>query len=68
VLVLTPRGQLAREGLALMACYLAQVDGSSVRGALRKFEGSVGTVGRAWRRVLGGEGVVAGYLEDLLLA
>jgi hypothetical protein len=68
VLVLTPRGQLAREGLALMACYLAQVDGSSVRGALRKFEGSVGTVGRAWRGVLGGEGVVAGYLEDLLLA
>ncbi|KAJ7314598.1 hypothetical protein DFH08DRAFT_943182 [Mycena albidolilacea] len=68
VLVLTPREQLAREGLALMACYLAQVDGSSVRGALRKFEGSVGTVGRAWRGVLGGEGVVAEYLEDLLLA
>ncbi|KAJ7913009.1 hypothetical protein B0H13DRAFT_2005720 [Mycena leptocephala] len=68
VLVMTPRGQLALEGLALMACYLARVEGCSVRFALRKFEGSVGTVSKSWRGLLGGEGVIVTYLEKLLLA
>jgi hypothetical protein len=65
---MTPRGQLALEGLALMACYLARVEGCSVRFALRKFEGSVGTVSKSWRGLLGGEGVIVTYLEKLLLA
>ncbi|KAJ6469460.1 hypothetical protein C8R45DRAFT_1105317 [Mycena sanguinolenta] len=68
VLLMTPRGQLALEGLALMACYLAQVSGCSVRFVLRKFERSVGTVSKPWRGLLGNDGVVATYLEDLLLA
>ncbi|KAJ7036686.1 hypothetical protein C8F04DRAFT_1094096 [Mycena alexandri] len=68
VLLMTSRGQLAREGLALMACYLARVEGWSIQFALRKFEGSVGTVSRCWRGLLGREGVIATYLEELLLA
>ncbi|KAJ7770080.1 hypothetical protein B0H16DRAFT_1777184 [Mycena metata] len=68
VLLMTSRGQLAREGLALMACYLARVEGWSIRFALRKFEGSVGTVSRGWRGLLGRDGVIATYLEELLLA
>ncbi|KAJ6461264.1 hypothetical protein C8R47DRAFT_109125 [Mycena vitilis] len=67
VLLVVPRGdaQLVREGIALMACYLARVEGWGVRFALRKFEGSVGTVGRRWRGLLGREGEVAEYLEEL---
>ncbi|KAJ7671295.1 hypothetical protein DFH06DRAFT_1468069 [Mycena polygramma] len=67
VLLVAPRGdaQLVREGLALMACYLARVEGWGVRFALRKFEASVGTVGRRWRGLLGREGAVAEYLEEL---
>ncbi|KAK7046599.1 hypothetical protein R3P38DRAFT_2874666 [Favolaschia claudopus] len=67
VLLLTPRG-LALEGLALMACYIARVEGCSLRFALRKFEGSVGTVNKSWRGLLGNDAVVATYLENLLLA
>ncbi|KAK6992783.1 hypothetical protein R3P38DRAFT_2568905 [Favolaschia claudopus] len=68
VLLLTPRGQLALEGLALMACYIARVEGCSLRFILRKFEGSVGTVNKLWRGSLGNDGAVATYLENLLLA
>ncbi|KAF8175725.1 hypothetical protein K438DRAFT_1847598 [Mycena galopus ATCC 62051] len=62
----TSRRRLAIEGLALMACYLAQVDGRSVRSVLRKFEGSVVTVSKSWRGLLGNDG--AACLEELLLA
>ncbi|KAJ7470952.1 hypothetical protein FB451DRAFT_1472734 [Mycena latifolia] len=68
VLVMVLRGQLALEGLALMACYLAYAERCSVRFALRKFERSVGTVSKAWRGLLGNDGVIAAYLEELLLA
>ncbi|KAJ7235636.1 hypothetical protein B0H12DRAFT_1141394 [Mycena haematopus] len=67
VLLITPRGQLALEGLALMACYLALANDCGVRFVLRKFEGSAGTVSKSWRDLLGKEGVVATYLEELLL-
>jgi hypothetical protein len=67
VLVLSPRGQLAREGLALMACYLAGLESCSVSTVLRKFEASVGTVAKSWRGVLGGDDVVSDYLEELLV-
>ncbi|KAJ7651142.1 hypothetical protein FB45DRAFT_889769 [Roridomyces roridus] len=81
VLVMTPREpQLAREGLGLMGCYLARtrmdeskkmdVDdwgfGSKVGVVLRKFETDLGTVSRSWRGLLGAQGVVAAYLEELL--
>ncbi|KAJ7776629.1 hypothetical protein DFH07DRAFT_936905 [Mycena maculata] len=66
VLVMTPRGQLAVEGLALLACYLARAERCSVRSALLKFEGSVGTVSRPWRGLLGPDEVIATYLEELL--
>ncbi|KAJ7082920.1 hypothetical protein B0H15DRAFT_852033 [Mycena belliarum] len=68
VLVVVPRGQLALEGLALMACYLAGEERCSVRFALRKLERSVGTVFRPWRGLLGGDGAFAAYLEELLQA
>ncbi|KAJ7116718.1 hypothetical protein C8R44DRAFT_880072 [Mycena epipterygia] len=68
VLVMVPRGQLALKGLALAACYVADVEGCGVQGVLRRFEGSVGMVAKSWRGLLGADGVVAMYLEELLLA
>ncbi|KAJ7116725.1 hypothetical protein C8R44DRAFT_983694 [Mycena epipterygia] len=68
VLVMAPRGQLALEGLALAACYVADVEGCGVQGVLRRFEGSVETVAKSWRGLLGADGAVAMYLEELLLA
>ncbi|KAJ6577711.1 hypothetical protein B0H19DRAFT_1121151, partial [Mycena capillaripes] len=58
---------LSREGLALLATYLAHTEECPVRFALRRFEASVGTVGRAWRGVLGEEGALAGFLERLIV-
>ncbi|KAJ7263440.1 hypothetical protein C8J57DRAFT_1231315 [Mycena rebaudengoi] len=66
VLVLTPRGHLTREGLALMACYLACAERCGVKSVLRKFESSESEVSHPWRGLLGEEGVVGAYLEEML--
>ncbi|KAJ7246200.1 hypothetical protein C8J57DRAFT_756820, partial [Mycena rebaudengoi] len=66
VLVLTPHGHLAREDLALMACYLACAKRCGVKSVLKKFEVSDNDVSHPWRGLLGEDGVVAAYLEELL--
>ncbi|KAJ7252927.1 hypothetical protein C8J57DRAFT_1661068 [Mycena rebaudengoi] len=66
VLVLTPHGHLAREDFALMACYLACAERCGVKSVLKKFEVSENDVSHPWRGLLGEDGVVAAYLEELL--
>ncbi|KAJ7692039.1 hypothetical protein B0H17DRAFT_1133308 [Mycena rosella] len=68
MLVLMPHRQLVHEGHALTMCYLASAEWYSMWYVLQKFEWSIRMVVKLWRGLLGSNGVIATYLEELLLA